>query len=510
MVMLSRLLPSLGLASFAIVCIAVFYLTGHELRIGMLHADALYLPTLFKDMLHDGGHVKDWYLTPAPYFFPDFAIYLLGYGLGTDNYAQVLLFAVLQCGLLLYGLQALARQIVPATALPCATLGLVLLIGLALTNQEPFVFLLSNASHFGAFVSAVLCMAAWLRFEGTGAPRALWMACILAFLTTLSDSLFLLQTVLPLTCVGVARTLLERDYFAGRRLRLALPWMVLGAAILGYLAYGLVVTNPMRFGAQMDLRHIAAKLQDLDAIALHLWNVLPLVALCWIALLGLAAACAVRLVRRRTPPFGLGRPLAWLLVFWLLSSAGALTLSLLVTNVVISIRYFIPLACWPVLLAPLVAAHMLRERAAVFVLTATLACCIAIGMATALQWRAHALELVHYGDGADCIDRTLAARGLRHGIAQYWDAKTVQSFSHLGITLAQYNDQLDEIPWITSKRYFRPAYDFAVIGPPWPSPNNIPADKLEAINGKPAAQVVCGSYTLLLYGRDGMRVHAGH
>jgi hypothetical protein len=501
-----RVLAALFLPLFAIACIAVHYLTGHELRGTLLHADALYLPALFDDLLHRGGRLADWYLTPAPYYFPDLPLYLIAYWLGPDGYSQIIIFAALQCGLLLLAAQVFARELDVDAALPCAALSVVVLAGLALSNQDPFVLLLSSAFHFGTFVSAVFFAAAWVRFERTGARGALWAACALAFLTTLSDSLFLLQAALPLACAGAARVLLERDYLAGRRRRRALPWALLGAAFLGHQGYKLLVMNRTRYSAHMDLAHVGANLRALNAIALKLWDALPLFMLCWLAFLGLALACAVRLAWRRAAPFGMPHQLAWMLVFWLVSAAGALALWLLVYNIPVMARYFIAVACWPVLLAPLVAACLLRSRAVPAALLAALAACAAIGTATARQSSAHPLQTDYYTEDVACIDRALALLDLHHGIAQYWDAKSIQYFSRNGITLAHYDDQLEESRWITSKRNFRPAYDFALVGPPRPAPYNIPAGRLEALNGKPASEVRCGPYTLLLYGRDRMKV----
>jgi hypothetical protein len=501
-----RNLAALILPLFAIACMAVLYLTGHGLRGNLLHADALYLPTLFDDLLHQGGRLSDWYLTPAPYYFPDFPVYLLASLLGPSGYLQIIIFATLQCGLVLYATYVLARQFDTDAALPCAAFSLVVLIGLALSNQEPFVLLLSSAFHFGTFVSGIFFVLAWVRFERTGARGALWAACVLAFLTTLSDSLFLLQAALPLACAGAARLLLERDYLAGLPRRSALPWALPGAAFLGHLGYKVLVMNRTRYSAHMDLHHIGANLHDLGAVALHLCNALPLAALCWLAFLGFALACAISLALRREPPFGLPRQLAWLIVFWLTSTAGALAVSLLVYNIPIMARYFIAAACWPVLLAPIAAACLLRARAAPVALAATLACCAAIGVFTAQQSRGHPLQMDYYTDDAACIDHALATMDLHHGIAQYWDAKPIQYFSRKGITLANHDDQLAESRWVTSKRYFRPAYDFALVGPHADAPYNIPAERLEALNGKPASEVRCGGYTLLLYGRDALKV----
>ncbi len=55
--------------------IIVFYLGGHSFR-GYLveNSDLLYLPTLFSDLISKRGRISDWFLTPAPYFFPDYLV----------------------------------------------------------------------------------------------------------------------------------------------------------------------------------------------------------------------------------------------------------------------------------------------------------------------------------------------------------------------------------------------------------------------------------------------------
>jgi len=500
-----RTAASLSLPAFAVACLAVCYLSGHALRAGLLNADALYLPTLFDDLLARGGRLSDWYLTPAPYFFPDYPVYLAAYGLAPTSYLQIIVFGIIQCALLFAATAILARTLGNGAALPCAACSLTLFAWLAASGREPFVLLLSNASHFGGFLSAVLLMAAWLRHQRTGSRGPLWTACALAFLTTLSDSLFLLQAALPLACAATARALLERGPFMPRQL--ARCWAPLGAALPGHFGYTWMVTHPTRYQAQMDLSHLASNLHDLSAIVQGLWHALPPAVLGWLACFIFALACAARLARRRDP-FGLPPSLAWLLVFWLVSLAITLAVSLLVYNLPLAARYFIPAACWPILLAPLAAMHLLRERRApALLLAGTIACTLGIGTATARQWQAHPLEYDYYPADTACLDQALAGPDLHHGIAQYWDAKPFQRFSRRGIVLAQHIASLDELPWITSRRYFRPAYDFALVGPDAPPPHHIPAARLEAINGAPAARVRCGVYTVLLYGRDGLKVH---
>lgn len=503
-----RSLPLLVPPLFAVSCLAVFYLTGHDLRIGLLHADALYLPTLFDDLLRHGGRLSDWWLTPAPYFFPDFPLYLLAYLLAPDSYYRILAFAMLQCALLSGLALGLGRQLHIAAAPAAAAFAIVALAGLALTGQEPFVLVASSASHFGAFASGILLVQLWARREDADSRLLRWTAWLLAFATTLSDSLFMLQAALPLAATGMLRVLVDRDFLAGRRRRLLDPGSVLLASWLGHMGYKALVMNRTRYKALMDVRHIGANLRDLGAIVGKLWDAAPLFVLCWLALFAFAAACLVRLVLERgRAPFGLPLRLAWLLVFWLVSTAGAVAASLLVHNIPIAARYFIPAACWAIILAPLVAASLAGVAAGRRALVgAMLGCCATSGAAAWRQADTHPLQTVYYPADLACVDRAVAARGLQRGIAQYWDAKPFQHFSRTGIVLAQHDETLQESHWITSKRYFAPSYDFALVGPRAPSPYNIAPERLAMLNGPPAAQAACGAYTVLLYGHGALKL----
>lgn len=497
---------SFFLPLFAIACLVVCYLTGHAMRPGLINADAMYLPTLAEDLLRHGGRLSDWYLTPAPYLFPDGPMFLPAYLLGSDAYRQLIIFGAIQCAAVWGAAYVLGRALRVDAALPCAAFSLVLLAWLALSGLDPFVLLLSAGFHFGSFIVGVLVVAGWLRFEENGARRTLWAVCALAVVTALCDSLLLVQIALPLACAGTLRALLEPDYLAGRRRRMLLPWVPALAALVGHLGYRVLVTNRMRYNPHVDLQHVGANLRDVGAIVRGLWEAMPLAVLGWFAFLAFALACTLRLMQRRDP-FGLPRRLAWLLVFWLISLAGMLTVELLVYNLPVAARYFVVAACWPVLLAPLMAAHLLRGRAPAPILLATVICAIGIGAATARQWQAHPIETSHYPAEVACLDQALAGTDLHDGIAQYWDAKTFQHFSRRNIVLAQYIYNLEELRWINTGRIFKPAYDFALVGPRGDKPHYIPEDQLLAINGEPAARVSCGAYTVLLYGRGKMKVH---
>lgn len=487
----------------ALACMAVFYLTGDPLRENLLaNADSLYLPTLFDDLLARHGAIRDWYLTPAPYYFPDYPLYLLAYSIGPDSYWRIGIFAVLQ-GLLLFGvLYALARQVATMPALPCAALATVAFAGLALTGEEPFVLLFHSAYHFGAFAMALAFAAAWLRWERTGAAWALALAGALAFATTLSDSLFALQAALPFVAACVVRCIGERSWLAGRRWSIAL---MLALAVAGQMSYKFAVAHKTRYSAKMDLSHLASNAHDLGALLARLWQEVPVFTALWAACVAFGLAATLQLLRGRATA-GLPRHLCWLFALWTFSLAASIAVSLLVHNLPIAMRYFIAAACWPLVLAPLALGHLLRQRAEPLAIGLATAATLAIGIGTAAQLRHHPVQAAYYPEQTACIDRALAAHGVHHGIAQYWDAKRLQHFSRAGAVLAQHAFDLSEIRWITSGTYFRPAYDFALVGPQGGIPHFIPRDRLEAINGKALAEIQCGEIAVLVYGKDRLKV----
>jgi hypothetical protein len=497
-----KLLPCLPPLA-ALACLALFYRSGHPLRDGLLaNADSLYLPTLFDDLLARHGRIGDWYLTPAPYYFPDYPLYLLAYWLGPDSYWRIGIFPLLQ-GALLFGAQyALARQAATMPALPCAAFATVAFAALALSGEEPFVLLFHSAYHFGAFTAALAFAAAWLHWERARAPWALAAAGALAFATTLSDSLFALQAALPFVAACVVRMIGERDYLAGRRWSVAL---MLGAAVAGQMSYRFAVAHKTRYSAKMNIARLEANFHDLAALLARLWHELPVFTALWIACVAFGLAATARLLRGRDTA-GLPRHVCWLFALWTFSLAASVAVSLLVHNLPIAMRYFIAAACWPVVLVPLAVGHLLRQRAAAAAigLAAVATCAIVVG--AVVQVRSHPLQKDYYPEETACIDRALAAHGARHGIAQYWDAKKIAHFSRGGAVLAQHAFDLSEIRWITSGTYFRPAYDFALVGPQGAIPHFIPRDKLEALNGKAAAEHQCGQYAVLVYGKDRMKV----
>lgn len=502
--LLPLLLFALGLAS-----LVVNYRVGHAYQTYVFNSDGLYLPTLFADLFGRGGQLRDWYLTPAPYLFPDSLLYLLAYLGGNGAHRQILLFALFQLVLAGVATAFIARTVSRSHAVLAAALSMLLLLWLALTSIEPFSELLTSAYHAGAFLTTLACVALWLhlndpeRTRSPGACRAMLGAmALLAYLTCLSDNLFLVQTLLPF-----AATAFLLDARTDARLwRRHLPaGLVLAAGLLGSASYRLVIARDTRYPASFGVSRLGTNLADLGKMAADTVATLPAFAVVFAAITVFSLVLAVGRLRgrgRTLPP-----PLLWLAMFTTLSLIATLLAVALSSRLQVTPRYLIPAFCWPIILAVLLLVHYLGKLAAPAGLVACSAIVALLGANAYQASKERPVADTYYNDELACLDAALGAEpALRHGIAQYWDAKSVQAFSKHPIVLAQYLPNLEEHRWITSSKFFRERYDFAIVSTDPAAIGGLERERIVRLNGEPRKTVACDSRTLLMYGPQQLRV----
>lgn len=493
-----------------VLCIVVVaYHDDRGIHAVLFDSDALYMPAVFADLLAGQGKLADWYLTPAPYFFPDYLLYLPASLLGATVYEQVLMFALLQIAALTALVFVIGGAVVKEQRAMLAATVSIALTGLALTSAKPYVELLSSGFHYGAFLSSLILVALWLRLRRDDAAASnfapLAGICLVTFASALSDNLFLVQAVAPFLL-----TLLVYPAGPSRPLRARLrpALLILGAGLAGSLSYRLVIARPTRYPAKFGLEKLAVNLQDLAAgwweAIVHapaLGVVLVVYCVCVLA--------SIRACLRKESVAKAVQPLVWITLFSVLSLLVTSVTIVLMARLEVVPRYQIPGFTWPVLVSALWLAHMAQRRFYVIALALGAVQLGMLGMGLAAPGKKTGNERgQYYPPEIACIDRALAGTPLRHGIAQYWDAKLIQSFSRQHITLAQHTGDLGEHRWITSDKFFRPGYDFAIISENASTEYKIDRQKLLAINGPPSQEVACGNRSLLLYPPGTLQVKA--
>ncbi|MDN6859098.1 hypothetical protein QO207_21085 [Pseudomonas sp. CAN2814] len=502
-----KLLP-LALLLAGVLSLVLQYLAGNPLQVSLFNSDGLYLPTLLSDLTAHGGQLADWYLTPAPYFFPDMPMFAVAQALGHGAYRSFLMFASLQTLVLFASLWAIARLCVGRDDSTLAALATLALVGLGLAGREPFSLLFVSAYHYGIFLAALWLVFCWARFEAdesraaSSGRRWLGAAAAIAFVAALSDNLFIVQALIPLLATAGVLALAQRELVLKKHLPV-LALMLAGA--LGYGSYKFLVPHPQRYSARLGLEKLPENVSFWWHLLLDMLQQQPIFALA-VLLYACAIVWSIRSLLRLPQTSAGERRLTWLVIFSAMSIGSTLATVSLLKSLPMSPRYLIPVVSWPVVIAALFLRHCAGQYflwlgSSLSVLLAAILLANAYGTTTS-----RGLQQEFYPAEFACIDNALASAGARNGIAQYWDAKLLQNFSRLDLTLAQYLEQLDEMRWITSARYYRDSYDFAIVSENATPPFKLSTQAIERLNG-PARQVVrCGERSVLLYGKDGLKV----
>lgn len=456
----------------------------------MLDTDALNIPTVVDNVMAHGGSLSHWYLSPAPYLFPDALVHAVIQPFASDTYARLAVFATVQIAALFALLWWLAVRTLRQRPLAIAVAITGNLVFVALMRGGPFNQLMTAGFHYGAFLISVAVVVLALSTQ----RRSNWaVIAVLCFLTSLCDNIFIIQTAVPLAVMLLLVALFDTEH---RRHRIISAGTVAVSSVLGSLMYGVFIRHETRYPIQFTSEKFrsnanAVKLIIRDFASNHE----PIAAA---AILGavIAAFYLVRLMKRirRTTP------IAMLTIFAAGSVVSTCIGLVLATTNEMTIRYFIPVFTWPLIVCGLIIFNtdLLREKVPVLVATIT---AIVLCLNTSTFVDTNGIERNYYPNDVACIDDALPNLGQLHGMSNYWDAKYIQSFSKRNLTVAQYWDNLTPMKWITTDDYYRSSYDFAVISTNMPPQFTLSRDLLIETFGEATSSVTCGSRIVLVFQR---------
>lgn len=492
------------LLAFSLVNMIAWYYCQPNPKNMLFNSDALYLPTLFSDLFSNNGQLKDWFLTPAPYFFPDYLMFLLPYLIGPTFYSQVLVFMVIQTLLTFFAILLIARVIVKTNQLITASLAVAIFIWLGLNTNEPYSIVFNSAYHYGAFLSSILILSLWVKFKSEDKNNRkimlLSLASVISYATTLSDNIFLVQLVAPLILTEVLSSIVERDFQLKNKVGLLILFIF---SILGSVSYKSIVANKTRYHANIGIENLSSNLKDIYELLYFPIVENPIIGFVFFCYIGIVLYIFIQLVRRRER----NTKLTWLVIFSFFSFCTSLLIFLPITNFKIAIRYTIPVFFWPIIVILIFLSQKLRDRFVYFSIPVASVILVSMSWYSYHLIMSNGIKKQYYPADISCIDKVLKKENVRNGIAQYWDAKKLQNLSRLKLNVAQHTDNLDEFNWITSKKYFKKAYDFAIIPLDTKSSKEITIDKLTRINGYPKLSKICGNSLVLIYGKDNLLIN---
>lgn len=496
---------------FLIMFLFVFVITygtvgpiqGH-----LFNSDALYLPVLFKDLFQHYGHLKDWYTTPAPYFFPDFIVFGAAYGLTSNVFVEILLHATFQILLTLIALYTLFKTFQFRAPFLAALLLPLLFVVLDLATGRPHSYILNSAFHYGTFWVEIVCLMLFIRTVEKKNRLTLFVGCLLCFLTTPSDKLFLVQFLLPLVVAFYCT-----QYLYGEKLKknIFIPLLFLGSGVLGSKLYTFFYSYHAHVDTKIGFQYIPVHLVEIGQILSALYQDLSVFLLFLITFYLGAFSYCVSLLLRRVSPSAQHKQMIFML-FFSVFSAGIVVSLMLILRPPSSDRYLIAFLAWPVIVGCLLGDNVLKRRFYGWLSIIEFILLLELFMLGGVMFfKQHKLYFENYPQEIACIDTAIGS-GRHAGLAQYWNAKRVQGLSHRDITIAQYmegsENKYQDHPWITSKQFFKTGYDFAILSENAVFPYHLSEKIIEQYSGFPEATVHCGEYTVLLYAPGTLRLEA--
>lgn len=438
---------------------------------GFFNSDSLYLPALYRDLFEDGGRWRGWHLTPAPYFFPDMALYFLLDALTGPFQHAVIAYAAAQLVLLALATQSLVRTVAPreeAVVAQVAAVAVVAALLLLYAEGHFWMMYLSvlSAIHFSVVPLSLVGLALWLRAFRDGSKGALGLLALLSVLATASDGLFIITFTVPLTVSAAVLAWRWRPH-AWKRLGAQVLLLALATGAGLRLAKKLAGRRASAEYTRLNLELIQEALRQLQAMAAEQLRGIPGVVLLWsVAVL---AALAVVVARRKewtapdSPRWGL-----YAACLFTLLSLGSTTGAVVLTGTFVdasAVRYLVVPLMLPLLGLALVAGlARWRRRAAVAALVL-----VAGAWGTAVlrrPWRTEGPLLSgFYPDLVRCLDENQARYGLGWGVSSYWHAKYVSMFSRTGLRVNQLHPDGLPYDWINSRDWYldpRGQYTFVI------------------------------------------------
>lgn len=487
------LLLLIGLAN-----IALHYLAGSNIQGGLFNSDALYLPTLFSDILSKNGSFLDWFLTPAPYFFPDYFIFLPIYFIFSTTYIQIIVFSLTQTILIFLFVWYMIKGLSVPNSFKTAITITISLIWLSLTSGEPFVYMLNSAFHYGGVLASILCISLWFRYDSVQKKELKYFICslilILSFFSTLSDNLFLVQFSVPFFSIIIFKSFLERDFSLIKKIPIVL---LMFFSVLGAISYKFIIENQTRYKNSISLENVIKNYSELYTLFFNFFENNAIYSFLFLTYM-LIVLYSIFNLRG-------GNKIYLLAIFSFLSSCATIIVVLLI-DLPVTLRYFIPVFSWPIIIVFIFISNFLEKIFIIFFLI------ISLLLLVSLSWNSYKLiednkiKLHYYPEDISCIDNVLEKENLTNGIAQYWDAKYLQNFSRNNLNLAQYLGDLSEHYWITSKKYFKKNYDFAIISEDAAPGLLNSSEVLYRLNGQPKLVTKCGNKSIYIYGKNKLRV----
>jgi len=179
-------------------------------------SDALYLPSLYRDIVQDGYTFNGWTLNPAPNFFPDMLLFFILNAIFGDFITATFVFSVIQYFAIILMLYLIFKQVNPNSHLSTFSIAIFLFssfLFLFFIDKMVWMSMLlnHNSFHNGAFIISLICIYLFLKYLDIKSWKILVSILLLSILSGASDRLFFISFSIPVFLVAVVLYFLNKD-----------------------------------------------------------------------------------------------------------------------------------------------------------------------------------------------------------------------------------------------------------------------------------------------------------
>lgn len=459
------------------------------------NSDALFFPSLFKNIFLEGKHFADWVLPPSAYLFPDAILYAIAYVLNKNVFSQILIFAILQSVLFFYLISVLLSIFIRRSdAISFSALISSNIILLGLYSADPYGFSFIDVFHFGSLLSFIILTVLLLKYHLATSTKGKYyvgvMTVFVATFSVLSDRIILVQFVAPILLIGIYFS------FTGTKSKEILKFGML--LIVGYplaIIIGKLFLPEMgSLDSGIGFGSISNKLTMLATWAINR----PWLIQISTTLVPISIFVALLYLHQNRKDIDQRAAQKRLVALLILVSA---VLMLLVTGLSdrdFTSRYLLP--CF--FLAPVFLFVLLNDKKSkVLVFVLCCSTCLAV-LANPEKEKTQVQFYTSYPEFVRCVDALAHKHGVSRGIAQYWDAIPLHVFSNAGLNVVPVIDDGSPMRFEYNTSEFSGEFSFVVIDNNATGIYKISRTAIEGRLSKKPFEYQCYDKTVLIFNKE--------
>lgn len=488
---------------FVVILSNIFlYFTNQLSMDQFFNADALYLPSLYKDLMVNSGSYENWHLTPAPYFFPDMILYFLANFLTSHYYYAIPMFFTFQAIVLvvaIYHLYTLFMEKSIALNTAAITFSLIYILSTPVSEYQ-----LVSAFHFGEFLIIIMSLYFGIKiifFCENFVSKDSFYLLLLTILIIVSDRLFILHFILPFF---FSVFILWTKILVNTRKTFMLAILFALGIFISSILEKIFIINKTSYSIKLDISKLTENANAIKSIFYDAYqnDFASFVIIVTVLIISIIIIIFNNRFEDSNIKISPSNKIILISLFLIFVWLGSL-LVLLLFNLTVTSRYMIPVFLLPIIFLPIYFSYIKfieRNFIIKYVLTIFVSTLILITTISLIdKFFKNDLKANYYPRFNSCIDEFIKSTNSTTGISQYWQAKPTYLLSDNNITIAQVFDNLNYMNWISSKSWHNEYYDFALIDHKAPKPYKLNKERIILINGAPSDTVFCEDTEILFY-----------